>query len=146
MEHGVDDGGAAGAAGDEEEFFVFEDDGGRHRGERALARDDGVGGALEEAEHILHADLGGEVIHFVIHQNAGARNGDAAAVAAVEGVGVGDGVAGGVDDGEVGGLGGFWREACELSVECGALSAGKTGGAGRERGEFYGAETGFDFF
>ncbi len=85
-------------------MFVFGDDGGGHGGERALAGGDGVGGALHEAEDVGHADLGGEVVHLVVHQEAEAIDGDAVAVAAVEGIGVGDGVAVLIDDGEVGGV------------------------------------------
>ena len=83
------------------------DDGRGHGGERALAGGDGVGGALDEAEHVGDADLGGEVVHLVVHEEAEAFDGDSGAEAAVEGGGAGDGVALGVDDGEVGGLGGL---------------------------------------
>ena len=114
---GGDDGGAAGGAHDEGELAGFVpvcwggDDGWSHGGERALAGGDGVGGALDEAVHVGDADLGGEVVHLVVHEEAEAFDGDSGAEAAVEGVGAGDGVAVGVDDGEVGGLGGFfdWR-------------------------------------
>ena len=58
----------AGAAG-----FRADDDGGRHGGERALAGGDGVGGALDEAEAVGRAGLGGEVVHLVVEQEAEAR-------------------------------------------------------------------------
>ena len=85
----------------------LDDDGGRHGGERALAGGDGVGCALDEAELVGHAGRGGEVVHLVVEQEAERAGGDAGAEEVVERVGVGDGVAFGVDDGEVGGLGGL---------------------------------------
>src|SRR5439155_23305683 len=97
------------------------EDGGGHGGERALAGGDGVGGALDEAEHVGDADLGGEIVHLVVQEEAEAIDGDAVAVAAVEGSGAGDGVAVLVDDGEVGGLGGL-------------LVRGGVGGWGQEVG------------
>ena len=54
---GGDDGGAAWGAEDEEEFAVAEDHGGGHGGEGPLAGSDGVGRALDEAEHVGDADL-----------------------------------------------------------------------------------------
>ena len=104
---GGDDGRAAGGAEDKASLCrssVLVQDGGGHGGEWALAGGDGVGGALDETEHVGDADLGGEVVHLVVHEEAEAVDGDAGAVAAVEGVGAGDGVAVLVDDGEVGGL------------------------------------------
>ena len=107
LQDGVDDGGAAGGADDHVEFAVFGDDGGGHGGERRFVGRDGVGFALEEAEEVGVAGGGGEVVHFIVEQEAEAGGGDAGAEAAVEGVGDGDGVAFGVDDGEVGGFGAF---------------------------------------
>ena len=129
LEDGVDDRGAAGAAGDEHECAVFQDEGRGHGRERAFAGGDGVGGTLEEAKHVFDADLRGEVVHFVVHEDAGAGDGDAGAEAAVERVGVADGVAGGVDDRVVGSLGGFG------GVETRAL-----GGEGLPTGGFTGSE------
>ncbi len=53
------------------------------------------------------AGLRGEVVHFVVHQDARAGDGDARAVGAIERVGAGDGVASGVHHREVRGLGRF---------------------------------------
>src|SRR3981081_81446 len=96
---GGDDGGAAGGAHDVGEVAAFvpvarrgEDRRGHGR-ERTLAGGDGVGGALDEAEHVGDADLGGEVVHLVVHEEAEAFDGDSGAVPAVEGGGAGDGVA-----------------------------------------------------
>ncbi len=55
--------------------------------------------------HVGHAHLGGEVVHLIIHKEAKALHRDARAEGAVERVSVGDGIAVGVDDREVGGLG-----------------------------------------
>ena len=54
------------------------DDGWSHGGERALAWVDGVRRALDEAVHVGHADLGGEVVHLVVQQEAEAFDGYAA--------------------------------------------------------------------
>ncbi len=84
------------------------EDGRGHGGEWTLAGSDGVGGALDEAEHVGDADLRGEVVHLVVHEEAEAFDGGSGPEATVESVGIGDGVAVGVDDGEVGGLGRFF--------------------------------------
>src|SRR5579862_5007071 len=71
-----DDGGAAGRAEDEGEFGAAglvpagcgDEHGGGHGGEWALAGFDGVGGALDEAVGVGDSDLGGEVVHLVVHQ------------------------------------------------------------------------------
>ncbi len=111
---GGDDGRAAGGSHDVGELPVFvpvagcRDDGRRHRGEWTLAGTDGVGGALDEAVDVGDADLGGEVVHLIVHEEAEAFDSDSGAEAAVEGSGGGDGRALSVDDGVVGGLGGFF--------------------------------------
>ena len=66
-------------------------------------------GALDEAELVGHAGRGGEVVHLVVEQEAERAGGNARAEEIVERVGVGDGVALGIDDGEMGGLRGFMR-------------------------------------
>src|SRR5260370_23862410 len=72
-----------------------------------MAGGDGVGVGLDEAEQgVGDAGLRGEVVHFVVEQKTGG-GGDVRAVAVVEGVGAGDGVALGVDDGEVRGVRAF---------------------------------------
>ena len=110
---GGDDGGAAGGAEDEAEFGGVAggggggDDGGGHGGEGPFSRSYRVRWTLDEAVHVGDALFRGEVVHFVVHEEAEGGEGDAGAEAAVEGVGVGDGVSFAVDDREVGGLGGF---------------------------------------
>ena len=42
----------------------------RHRGQRALARGDGVRVGADHAELVRHAGLGGEVVHLVVQQEA----------------------------------------------------------------------------
>ena len=54
---------------------------------------DVVGGALDEAEHVGGAGFRGEVVHFVVHEEAESGEEDAGAVEVVEGGGAGDGVA-----------------------------------------------------
>ena len=83
-----------------------------------MAGRDGVVRALDEAVHVGHALLGGEVVHLVVEQEAEAGGGDVRAEAVVERGGDGDGVALGVEHGVVGGVGGFrlgqrWRLAAE---------------------------------
>ena len=107
------------------QLAVGGDDGGGHGGERALAGGDGVGGALDEAEHVGDADLGGEVVHLVVEEEAEAVDGDAGAEAAVEGVGAGDGVAFGVDDGEVRGLGGLFCGRWLVAAAAGSRRGGR---------------------
>ena len=109
---GGDDGGTTGGAENEGEFAMVGEDGGGHGGEWTLAGADGVGGALDEAVGVGDANFAGEVIHLVIEEEAQAFDGDAGAEASVEGVGAGDGVAFGVDDGEVSGLGGLLDGRC----------------------------------
>src|SRR5690242_10613119 len=70
---GGDDGGAAGRAGDEAEFAVAQENGGGHGTERTVAGSDGVGVGLNKTEEgIGYAGLGGEVVHFVVEEKAGA--------------------------------------------------------------------------
>src|SRR5216684_1260574 len=76
---GGDNGGAAGRAENQEEPAVFEHDSGRHGGERALAGADGIGRALDESVGVGHALFGGEVIHFVVEQEAQAFGSDTGA-------------------------------------------------------------------
>ena len=72
-----------------------------------MAGGNGVGCALHQAESIGGVGFRGEVVHLVVKEEAEGGDGYAGAKAEVEGVGAGDCVAVGVDDGEVGGLGGF---------------------------------------
>src|SRR6516225_5985726 len=87
-----DDAGAAGGTQDQERLAVFQHDGGDHGRKRSSARGNGVGFTLNEAEKIRRAGPGGEIVHFVVEEEAGAGNGDAAAVACVQGVSDGDDV------------------------------------------------------
>src|SRR6266852_5818902 len=80
---------------------------GSHGAERAMARGDGVSVGLNEAEESVgDAGLRGEVVHFVVEEKSGG-GGDVRAVAVVQGVGAGDGVSFGVDDGKMGGVRAF---------------------------------------
>ena len=101
---GGDDGGAAGRAENQEKLAVFQHDGRRHGGERALAGADGIGRALDQSVGVGDALFGGEVVHFIVEQEAQAFGGDARAEGVVERGGYGNGVAFGIDDGIVGGV------------------------------------------
>src|SRR4051794_28846403 len=70
------DGWTAFGAQYKKQFIVFENDSRRHGREWALARTDGVGGALNQSIGIGHTLLGGEVVHFVVEQKAEAAGGD----------------------------------------------------------------------
>src|SRR5580698_3836525 len=63
-----------------------------------MAGSDGVGFGLNEAEKSVgNAGLGGEIVHFVVEEKT-CGGSYVRAVAVVEGVGAGDGVAGVIDD------------------------------------------------
>src|ERR1700690_777001 len=96
-----DDPGAAGRAENEEKLAVSGDDGGRHGGEWALAGADGVGRTLNESVDIGNTLLGGEVVHFIVEQEAQTLGSDARAEYVIEGRGHGNRVAIGIDDGIV---------------------------------------------
>src|SRR5208282_51451 len=113
--NGSYDGGAAGRAENEEELAVFEHDGRRHGGERALARADGVGGALNESVGVRDALLGGEVVHLVVEQETQTFCGDAGAEGIVERSGYGNGVAFSIDYGIVRGVLGLANGLVRLS-------------------------------
>jgi len=92
---------AAACAGDEAKLAVAEENRGHHRAERAFARGNRVCFGLNEAVHIRGAGVRSEVVHFVVEEVA-VGSGDTRAVEIVESVAIGDGIAGGIDDGEVG--------------------------------------------
>ena len=74
------------------------DDSGRLPGPGALAS------PPTQAEGVRRAGLGGEIVELVVEQDAGALGDQAEAVAEIERVGVGDGVAEAVDHGEMRGV------------------------------------------
>ena len=69
-----------------------------------LAPNSRVGVAADEAVAVRHARFGGEVVHFVVEQDAGAVGDKAGAVAEVQGVGVSHRVAVFIHHGVVRGL------------------------------------------
>ncbi len=91
------------------DLAVTRDDARAHGGQHTLAWLDGIGVATDHTEGIGDARLGTEVVHFVVEQEAGALDHHTAAVIQVEGVGVADRVAIGIDDGKVSRL--PWLEA-----------------------------------
>jgi hypothetical protein len=82
-----DDGGAAGGADGEDGAAVVENEGGAHAGEGAFAWGDGVGFGADEFEGVGDAGLDGEVVHFVVEEDAGAWDDDFAAEGGVDGLG-----------------------------------------------------------
>ena len=88
LEDNVDDLRAARASDDHENAPLAQDDGGRHRRERSLAPGDCIGFSLDKAVEIGYTRFGSEIVHLVVEQDSGARNGDLAAVGQVQGVGV----------------------------------------------------------
>ena len=94
---GRDNGRAAGRTQHQKQFAVFEDDGGRHRRQRALAGANRVRRPLDEAISVRHALLGGEVVHFVVEQEAEAFDRDARSQGVVQSCCHSDRIAGGID-------------------------------------------------
>src|SRR5580692_10273806 len=142
--------GPAGRTSYEAEFAVAHEQGGHHRAERAMAGSDSVGFGLDEAkEGVRDTGLRGEIIHFVVEEKT--RGGsDVRAVAVVEGVGAGDGVAGVIDDGKMRGVrafvqtdglrGYFTRSRNAADVRCSRfyLFAGRSVLGIDGRGKFFG--------
>ncbi len=116
VQHRGDDPAAARRADDHHRPAVLADDGRAHRAERPLARRDRVGLALDQAVDVRHAELGGEVVHLVVEQDAGSGGGDLGAEPVVERVGDRDRVALGVDDRVVGRVAAFVRRDAGLQV------------------------------
>ncbi len=93
LQHGGDDAAAAGAAGDQQQLAIPEDEGRCHRTERALAGADRVGVAADQPISVRYPRFGGEVVHLVVEQDAGTGGDNAGAIAKIQGIGHGDGVA-----------------------------------------------------
>src|SRR6267143_602851 len=94
-------------ARDETQFSIAEQNRGCHRAQRSVTWSDGVGIGLHQAEEsVRDAGLGGEVIHLVVQKKACGAGG-MRAVAVVERIGAGDGVAGSIHDGKMGGVRAF---------------------------------------
>ena len=95
----------------------------RHRRERALARARRVGVAADQAVGVGHAGLGGEIVELVVEQDAGAFGDQAEAVAEIERVGVGDGVALAVHHRIMRGVVAFARRRCRRgSTSCAGVA------------------------
>ena len=125
LQHGGDDGAATWGAGHQNRLAVLEHQRRRHRAQHALAGRDGVGFAPDEAKGVRGTRFGGEVVHLVVEQKAGAGHDDLRAVAEVQRGGVGHGVAGGVQHRDVRGL-----RALRRPARAGAdlVGAGRFGG------------------
>ena len=82
--NGSNDGGPAFCAEHQEELAVFQHDGGRHGRQRPLAGTDGIRRPLDQSKHVGHAWLRGEIVHFIVKQEAQAFGGDMRAEAIVQ--------------------------------------------------------------
>src|SRR5271170_2926672 len=82
--HRGDDSRSAGRTKHEKELAVFEHNSRRHGRERAFAWANGVGGALHESVDIRNTLFRGEVIHFMVEQEAQAPRSDARTERVVE--------------------------------------------------------------
>ncbi|MCY1513730.1 hypothetical protein D9M68_482420 [compost metagenome] len=94
------------------EVLLALDEGGAHGGQRALARAHRVGLAGGQAIGIGAGGVGGEIVHLVVQQHAGAGHGEGGTERQVDGQGGGHCVAILVDHREVGGVVAFapgWR-------------------------------------
>ncbi len=87
LQHGGDNTAAARAAGHQPCLTVFDDNRRRHRRQRAFLRPHCVGIAAHQAIDVWRARFGGEIIHLVIHQNAGVTRHNAAAEGRVKRIG-----------------------------------------------------------
>jgi len=104
LQGGRDDAATAGTARHQPGPALLEHDGRRHGGQGPLVGRHGIGLAAHQAEGVGHARLGGEIVHLVVEQDAGAGGDDAAAEGQVEGGGGADHVALPVGHRVVGGL------------------------------------------
>ena len=104
LQHRRDDAAAAGRAGNEKRLAVLQDDRRRHRRQRPLAGSGFVGFEADQPIGVRRLRLGGEIVELVVEQDAGAVRHEPDAVAEVERVGVGDGIAEPIDDREVRGV------------------------------------------
>src|SRR5260370_3045633 len=102
--------GTARRAGNEAEFAISEQNRWRHGAERPVPGSDGIGFGLNQSEErIWHAWLRGEIVHLVIQEKA-SRGSGVRTVAIVKRVRAGDGVAGGIDDGQMSGVRAFAKD------------------------------------
>jgi hypothetical protein len=90
LKHRRDDAAPARRTRHEERLAVFLHDGGRHRGERPLARAGRIGVPAHEPVSVRRIGRGGEIIEFVVQQNAGPLRHHADAKKEIECVGVGN--------------------------------------------------------
>ena len=142
LQHRGDDAAAAGGAGDEKRLAVLEHDGRRHRREWALARSRRVGVAADETIGIGRARLGGEIVEFVVEQDAGALGDEAETVAEVERGGVGHRVAEAIDHREVRGVVALARRRKNRTEARRRGGAGGIDARAQRFGEAFGCEIG----
>src|SRR5262249_35600401 len=86
MQKRVDDGGSTETTDDQKQVFSVRDERGSHSRKRTLPRDNGVGFSLDEPISIGYIYLAGEVVHFIVHQNATPQDGHSRPKASVESV------------------------------------------------------------
>ena len=107
LQHRIYNKASARRTGDEERFAVLEHNGRRHRRQRLLACTGCVGPVAEQAVGVRRVGPGGEVVKLIVKQHAGTGRDQTDAVAEIDGVGIGDGVAEAVDHREVRGVAAF---------------------------------------
>ena len=92
-----DDSWPSGCAAGVRGFAVVDEDGRCHAAEWSLARSDGVGCTLNQAECIRLAGVGGEVVHLIVEQDAEFRDDHETAKRQVDGFRTRDGIASYID-------------------------------------------------
>ncbi len=104
LQHHGDDAAAPRRARGQKGLAILENNGRRHGTERPLAALNGVRLATDQAIGVRGAGLGGEIIHFVVQQNARTRRHDARAETEIQSIGIADHVALAVHHGKMRGF------------------------------------------
>src|SRR5260370_13648523 len=114
---------ASARPGDEAELAVAQQNGWRHGAERTVAGRNGVGFRLyEPVESVGSAGVHREVVHHVVEEKSCDAS-DVGAITIVQRIGAGDGVASGIDDGEMRGVVAFAEARDQLRSRCGIRGA-----------------------
>ena len=103
LQHHGDDAAAAGRAEDHQPVRAL-DESRTHAGEHALARGNGIGLRSHQSVHIGHAGPGGEVVHLVVEQHAGAGGDEAGAKGVIDAERGRHAIALGIENREMGGV------------------------------------------
>src|SRR3954451_11901399 len=71
-----DDLGTSSSAYGDDRFAILQNDGRAHAGERPFSGLDRVGFSANQAEKVWNSGLSREIIHFIVHDDARARDND----------------------------------------------------------------------